>query len=192
MIQEILQGRGFKDEGTGMNHLLLDLRHIGSEKINEHLAGIREITMKFSDLDPIHEPIPVRPVCHYMMGGIHVDIDGASEIRGLWVSGEAACVSVNGANRLGANSTAECLVWGKYTGEFAAKYVLDHSFEEIPNDMVVMEEKRIYDGIFHGAGQENPYQIKKELTDIMDEKAYVFRTGSGLAQGITNKNMEAR
>ncbi len=193
MIQEILQGRGFKDEGTGMNHLLLDLRHIGSEKINEHLAGIREITMKFSGLDPIHEPIPVRPVCHYMMGGIHVDIDGASEIRGLWVSGEAACVSVNGANRLGANSTAECLVWGKYTGEFAAKYVLDHSFEEIPNDMVVMEEKRIYDGIFHGAGQENPYQIKKELTDIMDEKAYVFRTGSGLADTIKKvKELQTR
>ena len=107
MIREILEGRGFRDEATEMNHLLLDLRHIGAETIKERLAGIREITMKFSGLDPIDEPIPVRPVCHYMMGGIHVNIDGASEMQGLWSAGEAACVSINGANRLGANSTGE-------------------------------------------------------------------------------------
>lgn len=184
MIREILEGRGFRDEATEMNHLLLDLRHLGGEKIKERLAGIREITMKFSGLDPIDEPIPVRPVSHYMMGGIHVNIDGASEMQGLWAAGEAACVSINGANRLGANSTGECLVWGKYTGEFAAKYALENSFGEISNDMVTKEEKRIYDGIFHGAGKENPYQIKKELTDLMDDKAYVFRTGEDLATAI--------
>ena len=184
MIREILEGRGFTDTGTGMNHLLLDLHHLGDEIIKERLAGIREITMKYSDLDPIDEPIPVRPVCHYMMGGIHVNIDGATEMRGLWAAGEAACVSINGANRLGANSTAECLVWGKYTGEFAAKHALEQGFGKIPNDMVAMEEKRIYDGVFHGRGEENPYQIKKELTDMMDEKAYVFRTENDLADGI--------
>ncbi len=184
MIREILEGRGFTDTGTGMNHLLLDLHHLGDEIIKERLAGIREITMKYSDLDPIDEPIPVRPVCHYMMGGIHVNIDGASKMRGLWAAGEAACVSINGANRLGANSTAECLVWGKYTGEFAAKHALENGFGKIPNDMVAMEEKRIYDGVFHGRGEENPYQIKKELTDMMDEKAYVFRTEKDLADGI--------
>ena len=184
MIREILEGRGFRDEATEMNHLLLDLRHIGAETIKERLAGIREITMKFSGLDPIDEPIPVRPVSHYMMGGIHVNIDGVSEMQGLWSAGEAACVSINGANRLGANSTGECLVWGKYTGEFAAKYALERSFGEISNDMVTKEEKRIYDGIFRGAGKENPYQIKKELTDMMDDKAYVFRTGEDLADAI--------
>ncbi|MEM2760437.1 MAG: succinate dehydrogenase/fumarate reductase flavoprotein subunit [Nitrososphaerales archaeon] len=184
MIREILEGRGFKDEVTGTNHLLLDLRHLGAEKIKERLAGIREITMKFAGIDPIDEPIPVRPVCHYMMGGIHVNIDGASEMKGLWSAGEAACVSVNGANRLGANSTAECLVWGRYTGEFAAKYALEFGYCEIPKDMVAAEEKRIYDGIFHGAGQENPYEIRKELTDLMDNKAYVFRTGEDLAYAI--------
>ena len=184
MIREILEGKGFTDTGTGMNHLLLDLHHLGDEIIKERLAGIREITMKYSDLDPIDEPIPVRPVCHYMMGGIHVNIDGATEMRGLWAAGEAACVSINGANRLGANSTAECLVWGKYTGEFAAKHALEKGFGKIPNDMVAMEEKRIYDGVFHGRGEENPYQIKKELTDMMDEKAYVFRTENDLADGI--------
>lgn len=184
MIREILEGRGFRDDATEMNYLLLDLRHLGGEKIKERLAGIREITMKFSGLDPIDEPIPVRPVSHYMMGGIHVNIDGATEMQGLWAAGEAACVSINGANRLGANSTGECLVWGKYTGEFAAKYALERSFGEISNDMVAKEEKRIYDGIFRGAGKENPYQIKKELTDLMDDKAYVFRTGEDLADAI--------
>lgn len=184
MIREILEGRGFRDEATEMNYLLLDLRHLGGEKIKERLAGIREITMKFSGLDPIDESIPVRPVSHYMMGGIHVNIDGATEMQGLWAAGEAACVSINGANRLGANSTGECLVWGKYTGEFAAKYALENSFGEISNAMVAKEEKRIYDGIFHGAGKENPYQIKKELTDLMDDKAYVFRTGEDLATAI--------
>ncbi len=193
MIREILEDRGFHDEATGMNYLLLDLRHLGDETIKERLAGIREITMKFSGVDPIEAPIPVRPVCHYMMGGIHVNIDGASEMQGLWAAGEAACVSINGANRLGANSTAECLVWGKYTGEFAAKYALEHGFEEMPKDMVAKEEKRIYDGIFHGAGQENPYEIKQELTDMMGEKAYVFRTGDDLADAIRKvRELQAR
>lgn len=193
MIMEILEGRGFKDEATGMSYLLLDLRHIGAEKIKERLTGIREITMKFAGLDPIDEPIPVRPACHYMMGGVHVNIDGASEMQGLWAAGEAACVSVNGANRLGANSTAECLVWGKFTGEFAAHYALEHGTKELPNDMIKNEEKRIYDGIFHGAGQENPYQITKELTDMMDEKAHVYRNEQGLAEAIKKvKELQAR
>jgi len=184
MITEILEGRGFRDEAIGMNYLLLDLRHLGGEKIKERLAAIREITMKFSGLDPIDAPIPIRPVCHYMMGGIHTNIDGVTEMQGLWAAGEAACVSINGANRLGANSTAECLVWGRYTWEFAAKYALENSSYELPADMIMQEEKRIYDGIFRGAGQENPYQIKQELTDMMDDKAYVFRNGQGLAEAI--------
>jgi len=193
MITEIQEGRGFTDEATKMNHLLLDLRHIGDEKIKERLAGIREITMKFSGLDPIEESIPVRPVCHYMMGGIHTNIDGATEMKGLWASGEAACVSINGANRLGANSTAECLVWGRYTGEFAAKYALEQSTHELPADMIKAEEKRIYDGIFRGTGQENPYQIKKELTDMMDQNAYVYRNEQGLAEAMKKvKELQAR
>jgi len=193
MITEILEGRGFKDEATGMTYLLLDMRHLGGEKIKERLAGIREITMKFSGLDPIDEPIPVRPVCHYMMGGVHTNIDGATEMKGLWASGEAACVSINGANRLGANSTAECLVWGRYTGEFAAKYALEHDAYEPPADMIKGEEKRIYDGIFRGTGQENPYQIKQELTDMMDDKAHVFRNEQELAEAIKKvKELQAR
>ncbi|MCI0559601.1 MAG: succinate dehydrogenase/fumarate reductase flavoprotein subunit [Nitrososphaera sp.] len=182
MIMEIQEGRGFKHE-AGSGCLKLDLTHLGAERIKEVLAGIREIGIKFSGIDIIDEPIEVRPVCHYMMGGIHVNIDGATELPGLWAAGEAACNSVHGANRLGANSTSECIVWGRITGEQAAKYARDHKAVGV-SEQVLQEEKRIYDGIFRGAGNINPYEIRKELTDMMDDKAYVFRNEQGLAAAL--------
>lgn len=187
MIQEIQEGRGFKHE-SGVDCLKLDLRHLGAETIKERLSGIREIGIKFAGIDVIDEPIEIRPVCHYMMGGIHTDIDGATEMSGLWCAGEAACNSTHGANRLGANSTAECLVWGRITGESAAKYAQTHRNESlsIPEQQVIEEEKRIYDGIFRGSGQANPYEVRKELTDSMDAKAHVFRTEQQLTDGIRN------
>ena len=121
MIREIQEGKGFTHE-TGIECLKLDLSHLGGERIKEKLAGIREIGIKFSGIDVIDEPIEVRPVCHYMMGGIHTNIDGETEMSGLWCAGEAACNSTHGANRLGANSTSECLVWGNITGKQVAKY----------------------------------------------------------------------
>jgi len=183
MITEINQGRGFKHE-TGVECLKLDLRHLGNELIIKKLPAIREISLKFSGIDPANEPIDVRPVSHYMMGGIHTDIDGATEIQGVWAAGEAACNSVHGANRLGANSTAECLVWGKITGELAAKYVLEATSPPFPLHLVSAEEKRIYDGIFRGSGSVNPYEVKQELTDMMNEKAYVYRNENDLVDGL--------
>jgi succinate dehydrogenase / fumarate reductase flavoprotein subunit len=185
MITEIQAGRGFR-HASGSDCLKLDLTHLGGEKIKEKLAGIREIGLKFSGIDIIAEPIEVRPVCHYMMGGIHSNIDGATELNGLWTAGEAACNGLHGANRLGANSTSECLVWGAITGEFAAinseKY--QNKSIEIDKQQIVTEEKRIFDGIFRGRGDVNPYEIRKELTDTMDEKAYVYRSESGLIEGL--------
>ena len=183
MITEINQGRGFKHE-TGVECLKLDLRHLGNELIIKKLPAIREISLKFSGIDPANEPIDVRPVSHYMMGGIHTNIDGATEIQGIWAAGEAACNSVHGANRLGANSTAECLVWGKITGELAAKYVLEATSPPFPKHLVSAEEKRIYDGIFRGSGSVNPYEVKQELTDMMNEKAYVYRNENDLVDGL--------
>jgi len=183
MMTEINEGRGFKHE-TGVDCLKLDLRHLGNELIIKKLPAIREISLKFSGIDPAKEPIDVRPVSHYMMGGIHTNIDGATEIQGIWAAGEAACNSVHGANRLGANSTAECLVWGKITGELAAKYVLDAKSPQFPLHLVSAEEKRIYDGIFRGSGSINPYEVKQDLTDMMNEKAYVFRNESDLVDGL--------
>jgi succinate dehydrogenase / fumarate reductase, flavoprotein subunit len=183
MIREIQEGRGFKHE-TGVDCLKLDLTHLGAERIKEVLAGIREIGIKFSGVDIINEPIEVRPVCHYMMGGIHANIDGATEMPGLWAAGEAACNSTHGANRLGANSTSECIVWGRITGEQAAKYARDHKVGSVQEQQVMQEEKRIYDGLFRGSGNVNPYEVRKILTDTMDDKAYVFRNEQAMAEAL--------
>ena len=184
IMTEIQEGRGFKHE-TGVDCMKLDLRHIGDEKIKEKLGGIREISIKFSGIDPAKELLDIRPVCHYMMGGLHTDIDGATEIQGVWAAGEAACNSVHGSNRLGANSTSECIVWGKVTGELAVDYINKNiSSNPWPHHLVVAEEKRIYDGIFRGNGDANPYEIRQELTDTMNEKAYVYRNESDLVAGL--------
>ena len=184
MMTEMNEGRGFNHD-TGVQCMKLDLRHLGDEKIKAKLGGIREISIKFSNIDPAEEPIDVRPVCHYMMGGIHTNIDGAAELQGVWAAGEAACNSVHGANRLGANSTSECIVWGKITGSLAADYIQkEHSTSQFPDHLVVAEEKRIYDGIFRGSGQVNPYEVKQEITDTLNDTAYVYRNESDMIQGL--------
>jgi len=184
IMTEINEGRGFKNE-TGVDCMKLDLRHIGDEIIKEKLGGIREISLKFSGVDPAQEMLDVRPVCHYMMGGIHTDINGASELQGVWAAGEAACVSIHGSNRLGANSTSECIVWGKITADEAVNYIEnEQSTVQFPNHLVYAEEKRIYDGIFRGSGQVNPYEIRQELTDTLNDKAYVYRNQTDLVEGL--------
>jgi len=184
IMTEIQEGRGFKHE-TGVDCMKLDLRHIGDEKIKEKLGGIREISIKFSGIDPAKELLDIRPVCHYMMGGLHTDIQGATQMQGVWAAGEAACNSVHGSNRLGANSTSECIVWGKITGELAVEYI-QKGIPSIPwpNHLVEAEEKRIYDGIFRGSGDVNPYEIRQQLTDTMNEKAYVYRNETDLVAGL--------
>ena len=184
IMTEIKEGRGFKHE-TGVDCMKLDLRHVGDEIIKQKLGGIREISLKFSGLDPAKDLLDIRPVCHYMMGGIHTDINGASELQGVWAAGEAACVSIHGSNRLGANSTSECIVWGKITADEAVNYMeREPSVESIPSDLVDAEEKRIYDGIFRGRGEVNPYEIKQKLTDTLNDKAYVFRNETDLLEGL--------
>ena len=184
IMTEIKEGRGFKHE-TGVDCMKLDLRHIGDEKIKEKLGGIREISIKFSGVDPAQELLDIRPVCHYMMGGLHTDIQGATQIQGVWAAGEAACNSVHGSNRLGANSTSECIVWGKITGELAVEYIQKGTTSNPwPHHLVEAEEKRIYDGIFRGNGSVNPYEIRQQLTDTMNDKAYVYRNETDLVAGL--------
>jgi succinate dehydrogenase flavoprotein subunit len=184
MMTEIEEGRGFKDEATGLDYLHLDLTPIGEEKIKSRLSAIREIALKFRGIDPVEKPLPVRPVCHYVMGGIDTDIDGATGVKGLWSAGEAACVSINGANRLGANSTAECLVWGTITGAEAAKYAAARGYREAPGEEVALEERRIFDKIFHGKGGTNPYEVRDTLQKVMAKDAFVYRTGAGLSEAL--------
>ncbi len=173
MITEIEQGRGFA-RPDGLDYIHIDLRHLGADKINQRLPLIREVAIKFAFLDPISEPIPVRPAAHYFMGGIHTDIDGATSIEGVWVAGEAGCVSLHGANRLGANSTAECLVWGKITGAKAVNWAIKRKALPLVSRERLRQEEALLFEEFHDKG-ENAYLIRKELQDIMDHRVGVFR-----------------
>jgi fumarate reductase flavoprotein subunit len=119
-VKEMEKGRTVKGPYGDVVHL--DLRHLGEAKINAKLPMVRELCVKYENIDPVHELIPVRPVQHYMMGGVHTDTSGATPLKGLYAAGEAACVSLNGSNRLGSNSLGELLVFGARAGRAAAEY----------------------------------------------------------------------
>lgn len=183
-MTEILEGRGFSGP-DGLDYVHLDLRHLGADKINERLPLIREVAIKFAFIDPIEQPIPVRPAAHYFMGGIHTNIEGATPVKGIWAAGEAACVSLHGANRLGANSTAECLVWGRITGEKAAQYAMrQKSLPTVPPQRVQEEEKRLFEQIGHGNGSEDVYAIRTELQHTMDHNMAVYRNGPDMEEAL--------
>jgi succinate dehydrogenase / fumarate reductase flavoprotein subunit len=183
MMTEILQGRGFKGP-NGLDYLLLDFSPIGAEKIKEKLSQVREIGIHYVGIDPVESPLPVRPSAHYTMGGINVNSTGFTGIEGLWAAGETSCLSVHGANRLGANSTSECVVFGKVTGGEAAKWLLKN-----PKGVELMEGDRkhaedIVAEMHNQKGDNDPYEIKRQLWAIMDRDAYVFRNEEGLTRAL--------
>lgn len=183
-MTEILEGRGFS-QPDGLDYVHLDLTHLGAERINKRLPLIREVCIKFLGIDPITDPIPIRPVAHYSMGGIEADIDGRTKIENIWAAGEVACHSMHGGNRLGCNSTAECLVWGCITGDGIAKYLCSGAkLSPVPERQAREEEDRIFKGILNQKGPESPAQIRKELRALMDKHAGVYRTGESMKQGL--------
>ncbi len=183
-ITEILEGRGIPGP-DGMDYIQLDLTHLGAERINKRLPLIREVCMKLLGLDPITQPIPIRPVAHYSMGGIEADINGATKAESVWAAGEVACHSMHGANRLGCNSTAECLVWGGITGGEIANYLKRNpGLSPMPEAKAREEEKRIYEGLLKRSGPENPAHIRRELRSLMDKHAGVYRSGDSMRQGL--------
>jgi len=183
-ISEIEAGRGFPGP-EGLDYLHLDLRHLGAQKINERLPMIREIAMKFNFIDPIYQLIPIRPAAHYFMGGIHTDINGAAPVEGIWAAGEAGCESLHGANRLGSNSTAECLVWGKITGAMAAKYISKQkTFPPAPKEGTLKDEEAHVFSRFRSEGKESAFIMRKELQRTMDSQVSVFRTGPELEKAL--------
>jgi succinate dehydrogenase / fumarate reductase flavoprotein subunit len=183
-MTEILEGRGIPG-ADGMDSIHLDLTHLGAERINKRLPLIREVCMKFLGIDPITQPIPIRPVAHYSMGGIEADIDGRTKVENVWAAGEVACHSMHGANRLGCNSTAECLVWGGITGSEIAKYLQSGpQTSEVPKAKSREEESRIFDGLLQLSGTESPAQIRRELRTLMDKHAGVYRTGESMKEGL--------
>lgn len=183
--EEILAGRGF--EGSdGKPYIQLDLTHLGADRINKRLPLIREVCMKFLGLDPITTPIPIRPVAHYSMGGIETDIDGRTRIEGIWAAGEAACVSLHGANRLGSNSTGECLVWGAITGaDIVAALARLGAPPEVPAAQLAAAEDHRRE-VLARRGDENLYGLRRELRTMMDDYVGVFRTGEGLARALAS------
>jgi len=193
MMKEINEGRGFKDEDSGLPYLQLDLRHLGKEKIDSKLPFIKELSMKFTGIDPVEEPIRIKPTAHYTMGGVRVDINGrvldshSREVKGLWAAGESACVSIHGANRLGANSTAECLVYGKIVGEDVVSYLESGSrpLEVSQSSFIEGEETRIFKDLFRNeTASADVYAVKTRLRDVMDRSVYVFRDEAGLVDAV--------
>lgn len=176
MVTEIQQGRGIEGP-EGIPCLKLDLRHLGRDKINRKIPFVRELSMKFLGIDPIDEPIPVRPVQHYTMGGIETDSYGATRIQGLWAAGEAACVSIHGANRLGTNSLAECLVYGRICGQKAAEFATGvQPGRAVTKEATDQVEARIYGDLLKRETGERIYEIRQELRDVMDVNFGIFRT----------------
>jgi len=163
------------DEGRGVDgNVLLDLRHLGPEKILERLHGTRELSMTFMGVDPIYEPIPVRPGAHYHMGGVDTDVWGGTALEGLYAAGEAACVSVHGANRLGGNALMETITYGKRAGHHAADWAQTHTTVAVPPSLEADTERELKTLLDRTEG-ERPWIIRDELAQTMHENFGVFR-----------------
>jgi fumarate reductase flavoprotein subunit len=157
--------------------IYLDMRHLGEKKINERLPLVRDLSRSYVGADPVTDLVPVRPVVHYMMGGIHTDIDAATTIEGLYSAGECACVSINGANRLGSNSLGELLVFGARAGQNAVEHA--HATKAAAGDLVEKQasdaEQRIK-SLFDRKGTERVSVLRNELTNSMEEGCGIYRS----------------
>jgi succinate dehydrogenase / fumarate reductase flavoprotein subunit len=163
------------DEGRGVDgNVLLDLRHLGAEKINERLHGTRELSMVFAGVDPIQEPIPVRPGAHFHMGGVETDLWGKTELEGLYAAGEVACVSTHGANRLGGNALMETITFGKRAGAAAAEWALTNTTVAVP-DSATADAERELAALLDRVDGERPHAIRDEMARTMHENFGVFR-----------------
>jgi fumarate reductase flavoprotein subunit len=175
IIQEFEAGRGIPDKHG--EHANLDLTHLGEEAIMFKLPFVRELAKTYVGVDPVHEPIPIRPVVHYMMGGIDTDVEAATSMPGLYAAGETACASLNGANRLGSNSLTECLVFGASAGRNALDFAKgsDAGNEAALTAQAEEEAGRIES--FRGSqrGEEKISGIRKELNLSMESGCGVYR-----------------
>lgn len=181
-VKEQEKGRTLK--GPYGDYVHLDIRHLGSEVIDKKLPFVRELCLKYVNLDPVKEMIPVRPVVHYMMGGIHTNIHGATPLPGLYAAGEAACVSINGANRLGSNSLTECLVFGARAGKAAAAYASEsRKLSPAIPAQAQDEQKRIENNLLRKiGGKERIVTLRTEMQKITEESAGIYRNGSTLTK----------
>ena len=187
-VKEAAKGRTVETPYGQVVHL--DLRHLGEQVIDSKLPFVRELCRKYENLDPVTELIPVRPVVHYMMGGIHTDIDGATPLGGLYAAGEAACVSINGANRLGSNSLPELLVFGMRAGRAAADYASRQNGRGAAAAIEAQSRDertrlaRQFAG--NGASGERIATIRDEMQKAMEDGAGIYRSGDALARAAAS------
>ena len=182
-MTEINEGRAF--DGPYGSYLHLDLTHLGEKIIDEKLPFVKELSERYLGIDPVHEPIPVRPGQHYQMGGVHTDIHGFTGLTGLYAAGEAACVSMNGANRLGSNSLTECLVFGAAAGKAAAEYAMKQPAPSYGNPVSIMasqEESRIYDNVLKHERGERISTLRVEMQKSMEKYVGIYRDENSLIQ----------
>ncbi|MGH2399046.1 MAG: fumarate reductase (quinol) flavoprotein subunit, partial [bacterium] len=179
-VHEMRKGRTLKGPYGDFVHL--DVRHLGKAKIDEKIPFVRELSRRYVGIDPVSEPIPVRPVVHYMMGGVHTTIDGATSLPGLYAAGEVACVSINGANRLGSNSLSECLVFGARAGRHAAAFVRQRpALDRNPLTAAATDEAGRISGLLRNAnGTERIADLRTTMHEAMESGAGIFRDEAGL------------
>jgi fumarate reductase flavoprotein subunit len=181
-VQERRKGRTIDGNFGDVVHL--DVRHLGEKIIDKNIPFVRELAKRYAGLDPVYEPIPVRPVLHYFMGGIDTDITGATELPGLYAAGEVACVSINGANRLGSNSLTELLVFGAIAGRSAVEFAREQPEPDVAalRKQVVDEDQRITKSFLTNSEKgERISTIRGEMKDTMEEGAGIYRTEEGLS-----------
>jgi fumarate reductase flavoprotein subunit len=197
-VKEVEKGRAIDSPYGPIVHL--DLRHLGVQVINTKLPFVRELCLKYEHVDPITQLVPVRPVVHYMMGGVHTDLDGATPLAGLYAAGEVACVSINGANRLGSNSLPELLVFGARAGRAAAEYASSQGEPDSAIFAQAKDEARRLErqpccakaaaagadaDVIAGAtaGRERLATLRQQMQKTMEESAGIYRSGTSLARG---------
>ena len=172
------------NEGNGINGcVLLDCRHLGEALIREKLSQIREIGIDLAGVDMVHEPIPIRPGMHYMMGGIKTDVDGQTNLPGVYAAGECACVSVHGGNRLGANSLLDTIVFGQRAGNHAADTARDMEYIEFDVDAVVRREEERLQGILdRPQNGDRVASVRLGMGESMNRNLAVYRHEEGMRE----------
>ena len=180
--REMDEGRGFT--GPYGPYIALDLTFMDEDEFKEKLPQIFELAVKFAGVNPAEEPIPVRPAAHYAMGGIRANINTETRVKGVFAAGECACYGLHGANRLGSNSTIDCLVFGAIAGEHAAKLAMKNGLPELPRKELEAEEKRVFDGILGSEGDERVPVLREELRNTMQEKVFIFRHEEQLKEAL--------
>jgi fumarate reductase flavoprotein subunit len=178
------QQKGRTIETPHGDAVLVDIRHLGEKKINERLPMVRELAQSYAGVDPVYEPIPVRPVVHYTMGGIHTDIDAATPLPGLFAAGECACVSINGANRLGSNSLTELLVFGARAGRGAAAFAQANPVgsARAASGGAEAAQARIRELFVREGGGETVSSLRKAMNDTMESGAGIYRSEGSLQE----------